>query len=69
LVVEIPKDRVKKSRMPPELNQPGIIIEDVLCKAITDNCKEYIVEELGAKEDSFVCKALFDEYQKKYIPL
>ncbi len=56
MLVEIPKDRVKKSRMPPDLN-----IEDVLCKAITDNCKEYIVEELEVKEDSFAYKALFDE--------
>ncbi len=61
LVVEIPKRAAKKSRIPPQANQPGIPLEGVLCKTLTENCKDYILNELGLDKDSLAYNELFDE--------
>ncbi len=63
LVVEILKDGVKKSKVPPRLDQPGIILENVPYSAITEPCKEYILRELGLEESSFMYKILFGEIE------
>ncbi len=62
ILLEIPKEKAKKSKKPVERWQYGILLQGpVPVYYLTENCKEYILSELGFGKDSFAYKILFEE--------